>query len=208
MTSGRELRWENTLEPGFGPPMRPSQPVLARPANLFNWGLSAVVNSCSTPTRVLNYLTFSRHGHRTTHGIPWHPHGISCHSMAPWGVPWHVMGGTMAVPAATATALHGRHSMATSRHVMTTPTAPQCPRHLGLGLGFHGMPWKSVECFVVGRGRCRGTFCRTWYHGMPRLVARKDNNEHASFWRIKYTHVYRELSSRTMRVYLPERLPP
>ena len=53
-------------------------------------------------------------------------------------------------------------------------TAPKS----GLGLGFHGMPWRSVEgsiwyavddaVEVRGRFRvvCRGRFCRGWCHGM------------------------------------------
>ena len=73
-----------------------------------------------------------------------------------------------------------RHSMATSWHVMATPTAPQCPLHLrvgsGLGLGSHGMPWRSGAGSVVCYGSfCRASFCRRWCHGMPRRVARKDN---------------------------------
>jgi len=40
------------------------------------------------------------------------------------------------------------------------------------------MPWRSVEGSVVCRGRCRGRFCRRWCHGMPRHVAKKDNNVH------------------------------
>ena len=58
--------------------------------------------------RVLHYLTFSWHGHGTSRGIPWHPHGIPWRGiglhgavggvvdMAAWGVSWHAMGGTMA----------------------------------------------------------------------------------------------------------------
>ena len=40
------------------------------------------------------------------HGIPTASHGVAKDSMAPWGVPWQAMGGTMATPAATATALY------------------------------------------------------------------------------------------------------
>ena len=68
--------------------------------------------SCSrNASKVVHYLIFSWYGHGTTHGIPWHPHGtpwrgIGLHG-TPWGMPEHAMGGTMATPAATATALHG-----------------------------------------------------------------------------------------------------
>ena len=63
-------------------------------------------------------------------------------SMAPGGVPWHAMGGTMATIAATATALHGN---LTACHEEARGTPMSTARRLGSGLGFHGMPWRSVE---------------------------------------------------------------
>ena len=73
-----------------------------------------------------------------------------------------------------------RHSMVTPRNV--NPHGPPmftAPRlGLGLGLGFHGMPWASVEGSVVYRGRCRGRLCRRWCHGMPRHVVKKGYNVH------------------------------
>ena len=168
MTSGRELRWENTLEPGFGPPMRPSQPVLARPANLFNWGLSAVVNSCSTPTRVLNYLTFSRHGHRTTHGIPWHPHGISCH-----GIRFHgAVGG--------AVACHGWYHGSPRRNRDGTPWAALHGNLAACHDNPHGtpmstaprvgvrVPWYAVEV----RGMFRSRPWKMPWNLLPHVVPR------------------------------------
>ena len=51
-------------------------------------------------------------------------------------------------------------------HGTPISTAPRLG--LSLGLGFHGMPWRSVEGSEVCRARCRGRFCRRWSHGMSR----------------------------------------
>ena len=67
----------------------------------------------------------------------------------------------MATPVATATALHGNptecHGNPGGTLMFTVP-------RLGLGLGFHGMPWRSGEGSVVCRGRCRRRFCRRRCH--------------------------------------------
>ena len=62
--------------------------------------------------------------------------------MARWGVPWHAMGATMATPAATGTAFRG--NLTACHGNPHGPLMPVAPR-LGLGLGFHGMPWRSGE---------------------------------------------------------------
>ena len=123
-------------------------------------------STCRAGGRVLHYLNFAWHGHGTTHGKPWPPHGspwcgIGLHATA-WGVPWNATGGTMATYAATATALHGS---TTEYHgnPRGTPmfTAPRLG--LGLELGFHGMmPWKVLPQVV------------------PRHVMKKVNNVHPS----------------------------
>ena len=67
----------------------------------------------------------------------------------------------MAAPAATDTAPPtAPHGNPTACYGNPRGT-PRCRRHLGLGLGFHGMPWRSVEGSVV----CRGSFCCRWCHG-------------------------------------------
>ena len=129
------------------------------------------------------YLNFAWHGHDTTHGIPWHPHRIPWCDIVlhgtPWGVLWHATGGTMATPVATATALHGSPTECNGNpHGTPMFTAPRLGSGLGLGLGFHGMSWGSVEGSVVCRGRRRGRFCCRWCHGMPRHVVKKNNNEY------------------------------
>ena len=142
-------------------------------------GAPCKYRSMRQKVRVLHYLIFSWYGHGTTHGKPWHPHGIPWRDIGfygtPWGLPGHAMGGTMAPPAATTTALHGNP---TECHVNPrgTPMSTAPRLGLGLGLGFHGMPWRSAEGSVVCCGRCRGRFCRRWRHGVPRHVAKKDNN--------------------------------
>ena len=76
------------------------------------------------------------------------------------------MGGIMTTP--TAPPQHPpQHSMAIPRHVMATPTAPQRPRHLGLGLelGLHGMVCQTMEV----RGKFRGmpwSVRRKWSHNI------------------------------------------
>ena len=100
------------------------------------------------------------------------------------------MGGTMATTAATATALHGNlTAYHGSPRGTPMPTAPSLGLGLGLGLeiGFHGMPVEArVEGSVVCRGGCREGFCRRWCQVMPRRVAKKGNNVHASLRGMPY----------------------
>ena len=100
---------------------------------------------------------------------PWYTMASPRHPMAWYRIPWPRRGYRGMVPWQPLWQ-PPRHSMATSRHVIATPMAPQCPRHLGLGLsfGFHGMPRRSVEGSVVCHGQCRGRVCRRWCHGMSR----------------------------------------
>ena len=74
--------------------------------------------------------------------------------MAGHRISWHAMGGavvchgmrcTMATPAAIATAHHGNLTACHgSSHGTPMSTAPRLGLVLGLGYGFHDMPWTSV----------------------------------------------------------------
>ena len=112
---------------------------------------------------------------------PWHTMAFPQHPMAWHRIPWRRGGGRgmLWVVPWQPPRQPQRHSMAISRSVMATPTVPQRPRHLGLGLGLRGMPWKFLEGSVVCRGRCRGRVWRSWCHGMPRHVAKNGNNVQA-----------------------------
>ena len=65
----------------------------------------------------------------------------------------------MAITPEPATVLHG-NSTACHDNLHGTPMskAPRLGMGLGLVLGFHGMPLRSVEDSVVCRGRCLGRF--------------------------------------------------
>ena len=133
----------------------------------------------TTNSRVVHHLNSAWHGHGSTHGIPWHPHGISWCGIGfhgtSWGVPWHATGGIMATPSATAMALRGNPTECHGNsHGTLMFTAPRLGLGVGfgLGLGFHGMPWMSVKGSMVCRGRC----CLRGCHGVPRQVVKKDNN--------------------------------
>ena len=52
--------------------------------------LSALEAKDSQAGFTLLYLTFSWHGHVTTHDIPWHPHGIPWRGIGFYGPPWGV----------------------------------------------------------------------------------------------------------------------
>ena len=95
--------------------------------------------------------------------------------MAPWGVPCHAMGGTMATPVGTATALHVNLT-ACHGHPHGTPmsTAP----------GVRVRVWVRVPWYVVKvRGRLRGMLWMMPWKGLPQVVprhvAKKDNAVHA-----------------------------
>ena len=96
----------------------------------------------------------------------------------PWGMPRHSMGGTIVTPVIIATALT-RNLTACQGNPRATPTST-APR-VGVGLGFHGVPWRSVERSVVCRGQCSATGDRWWCHDMPRAVVKKYSSMHASF---------------------------
>ena len=111
------------------------------------------------------------HCHGTAHGIPWHPHGISWRGVGCHRTPWHTTGGSSTWQPPRQPPQHpSRHSMATPRLVMPTPTVPQCLRHLPRYCRVMvrtrvRVPWYAVEVC----GRFRGMQWKV----LPQVVARQ-----------------------------------
>ena len=126
-----------------------------------------LASACGPQGSTLLYFFGCMPWHCTTHGIPWNPHGIIAWHRIPWhalGGARHAMSGTMAPPAATATALYGSPAAC---HGNRHGTSVSTPRRFGLG--FHGkrggprnVPWYAVENAVEGFAAGGATAC----HGM------------------------------------------
>ena len=113
------------------------------------------------------------HCHGTTHGILWHPHGISWRGIGYHGTAWHATGGTMATPTVTATtsptALHGNPTACHGNPRGTTvSTAPRVGVRVRVRVGVRArVPWYA--------GEVRGSFrCMPW-KVLPQVVPRQCN---------------------------------